>query len=62
MKISEMINELNKIKSLCGDIEIYLHDSGDGNDYKTTCVYIDEGYDNLPDECIIGFDHDLDVR
>lgn len=66
MKISEMVEQLNKIKFLNGDIEVFLHDSGDGNDYRTSTIYVDEecveGGIYYPSECIIGFDHDIDIR
>ena len=66
MKISEIIRELQIIEYRYGDMEMYLHDSADGNDYAVPTIYVDEECveDGIhyPNECIIGFDSDTDIR
>ena len=66
MKVSEMIYEFQKILKYYGDMEIFIHDSADGNDYVIPTIYVDEECEedgkHYPNECIIGFDSDVDVR
>ena len=66
MKLSEMINQLTKIKDAYGDMNMVLHDSSDGSDYIGMSVYRDrsdlELKESMPDECVIGFDSDHDIR
>lgn len=66
MNVTQMIDELEKILLYHGDIKVFLHDSANGNDYIIPTIYVDEEFEEdgkyYPDECIIGFDSDVDIR
>lgn len=62
MKLNDMIIKLTNIKNKYGDMRVVIHDSADGSDYIGMSIYRDPGDDEMPDECVIGFDSDYDIR
>lgn len=60
MKISKLIQELEKIKAKTGDCDVILHDSAVGDDMNAFDVYTDTCTD-MPPLCVIGVDSDCDT-
>lgn len=62
MELNKLISELSKILDRYGNMNVIIHDSADGSDYVGMSTYVDLVDGILNNECVIGFDSDIDIR